>query len=119
MFFIVSDPGFSHSTVYYQVITQGRDSQSEEVINGSGVRISRAGLWEASAYCYFDADGNVHSSFGVEGEDPQVIKGTQEFTHKMQIALSSAFTTFFRFNQNASLSLVLLKITAIVLPFDA
>ncbi|XP_075258519.1 uncharacterized protein LOC142350554 [Convolutriloba macropyga] len=89
------NPGFSHSAVYYQVITQERDGQSEEVINGSGVRISRAGLWEASAYCYFDADGNVHSSFGVKGEDPQVIKGTQEFTYKMQIALSSAFTTFF------------------------
>ncbi|XP_075265900.1 uncharacterized protein LOC142358379, partial [Convolutriloba macropyga] len=89
------NPGFDHSAVYYQVITQERDSQSGGAINGSGVRISRDSLWEATAFCYYDAEGKVHSSFSVVGEDPQVLSGTQEFTYKMQIAQSSAFTTFF------------------------
>ncbi|XP_075263774.1 uncharacterized protein LOC142355529, partial [Convolutriloba macropyga] len=89
------NPGFNHSTVYYQVITQERDGQSEEVVNGSGIQISRAGLWEATAFCYYDSEGNVHSSFSVVGEDPQEVKATQEFSYKMQIAQSSTFTTFF------------------------
>ncbi|XP_075263439.1 uncharacterized protein LOC142355021 [Convolutriloba macropyga] len=88
-------PGFNHSVVYYQVITREEDSQSGGLINGSGIRISRTGLWEATAYCYYDAEGKVRSSFGVEGEDAVVLKGTNEFTYKMQIAQNSAFTTFF------------------------
>ena len=81
--------------MYYQVITREEDSQSGGLINGSGIRISRTGLWEATAYCYYDAEGKVHSSFGVEGEDAVVLKGTNEFSYKMQIAQNSAFTAFF------------------------
>ncbi|XP_075240485.1 uncharacterized protein LOC142335953 [Convolutriloba macropyga] len=89
------DPGFKHSAAYYQVITQESGGESGGLINGSGIRISRSGLWEASAFCYYDAEGRVHSSFGVEREDSLVLHGTQEFSYKMQIAQSSAFTSFF------------------------
>ncbi|XP_075240369.1 uncharacterized protein LOC142335897 isoform X2 [Convolutriloba macropyga] len=89
------DPGFKHSAVYYQVITQESGAESGGLINGSGIRISRSGLWEATAFCYYDAEGRVHSSFGVEQEDSLVLHGTQEFSYKMQIAQSSAFTSFF------------------------
>ncbi|XP_075241856.1 oncoprotein-induced transcript 3 protein-like [Convolutriloba macropyga] len=89
------NPGFKHSAVYYQVITQESGGESGGLINGSGIRISRSGLWEATAFCYYDAEGRVHSSFGVEREDSLVLHGTQEFTYKMQISQSSAFTSFF------------------------
>ena len=99
-FYLFSDPGFKHSAVYYQVITQESGAESGGLINGSGIRISRSGLWEATAFCYYDAEGRVHSSFGVEQEDSLVLHGTQEFSYKMQIAQSSAFTSFFEYVQN-------------------
>jgi len=89
------DPGFEHSVLYYQTVSRERDDSAGGQVSGSGITITREGTWSASAFCYYDANGQVHSSFGTTGEEQQLLAGTNEFKYIMEVSKGATFSDFY------------------------
>jgi hypothetical protein len=75
-----------HWITYHHPLIRSKDRDANVVSDAQGsLSVIRQNDWQVNLFCYYNASGQVHSNFSVEGEDPQNVAGTNEFKFQLKI----------------------------------